>query len=188
MDDSQLRQDSSSRLAALTALYGAAMQKENAVQAGVVAVYTVAFAFAGVMISAIAGHPDTFRGFRVAVAPLPIWVLVTMAVVIGRTAAPNRRVARHLEMRLDAIAGVDRQAVERRATDRIWGAIVGAALAVFAALGVLLAMTIYCLVRASSSGWGWLPWAALYTAFAFGLFAASSKRRRSVFDGPGNRS
>ncbi|WP_157163610.1 hypothetical protein [Nocardia aobensis] len=70
VDDSELQGDSSSRLSALNALYSVAAQREFAVQAGTVAVYTVAFAFAGGMIAAVAGHPDIFRGSRVAVTNL----------------------------------------------------------------------------------------------------------------------
>lgn len=173
MDEARLQGDQAARLSALTALYAAAMQRDSAVQAGVVAVYTIVFAFTGVMITAIANHPLTFQGFRVALVPLPIWVLVTLAVVMSKAATLNQRRLEHLQSRLDAIAGVDRHAFDTIGGRGAWGLVGAGMLVVLAPCALLPGLTIYCLVRAAAAGWGWLPCAVLYTIFAVILWSAA---------------
>ncbi|MEU8899012.1 hypothetical protein [Nocardia sp. NPDC048505] len=184
MDDAQRQADASVRVSALTALYAAAMQRDSAVQAGVVAVYTIVFAFSGVLITSITNHPETFRGSLVALVPLPVWVLVTLAVIMSKAAAVNQRRLEYFQYQLDAIARIDGRALGAFDTRWRWGlgGAVGLVLLIPAVL--LPAMTIYCLIRASSAGWGWLGWAVLYAIFSVVLFAAAMAGRALPPDSP----
>ncbi|MFC3965876.1 hypothetical protein [Nocardia jiangsuensis] len=182
VDDSVLQRDGQARLSAIATLYAAAAQRDSAIQAGIVGIYTIAFAFSGVLLTVVSNHSGDFHGFRIAMVPLPIWVLVSIALVAAKSAGANQTTMRYLQSRLDAIGGVDRPALDELARQDVSPAVIPVAgLALLAPAGVLVWLTVHCLVQAASAGWGWVFWAIFYVVFGILFVTATfSGRRRSA--------
>lgn len=167
------------KVSATVALYEAAVQKYTRTTSVVTAMYTLAFAYAGAVVAALAARPEVFVGARAALLPLPVWSLVLVANVVNVGGQPERSLTRILGERLSKIAGVELNSrFDFTPLRAAWSAL-QALVAVFAAGAFLIIRTLYCVARAADSGSGLTGWLIIYlvmVVLALPLPLRSSRR------------